>query len=107
MLQYERRILDLHGRTTFFPWPDLNKAKQGWTRKHRLLLFKGARKKVEKDTKKSRKTRVRRAREENLRKTIGVRALHLFRAQNRGNHGLCELIESHIDLVDPEALAFM
>lgn len=107
MLQYGRRILDIHGRTAFFPWRDLNKAKQGWTPKHRLLLFRGAREKFEKDTEKYRKTRVRRAREEKHRKTIGVRACRLARAQKSGNDGLCELIEAHIDLVHPEALVFM
>lgn len=102
-IKHGKRVLDLHGQLVFFLWRDMSKATKKWTRKHPLLLFAGARVRKDRDTVKVRKARLKRQREEQLRKTLRVRALTLVDAQKRNNTELCVLIESNMDLIHPDA----
>lgn len=75
LLQHSKRVLNMHGRTAFFPWRDISKAKKGWTRKHRLPLFRGASTREEKDTAKPRHVNVRKEREKSYRRRLDCKPL--------------------------------
>lgn len=107
VLSYGKKIFDMYGRRCSFRWRKLNRPLQGWTRKHKLRLFAKVRAKRDRDTGAAPHARIRKIREEHVRKTLSSRALTLAKSHNSGIFALCGNIEVHMNLVVPHPHAFM